>query len=300
MTRPHVTKFAALALAAFLALGVSASAAQKLGSKASEESVVAHVGDMPITLDAFHAFIQQLPANMQAQADANKAAFLEALIQRMLMLRHADESNFLGAERVKMQIERARREILIGEALRRIEEGARPKASDIRAEYERNKAKYTEGGKLAAPVHRVTWICCAAHIMVSSEKEAKDLLAKIVKGEDFAELAKKYSLAPERALGGSLGEMSRGHSKRTGLPEIIEQTAFALDPGAHSGVVQSIYGWHVVKTSKKEGAKQLDFSEVAEKITREMGERNRQEAMRQKFIELTERYEVKRYLENLK
>ena len=289
MTRPPFTRIAALTLTIFFAFISTASAAPRSGSKAVEENVVAHVGDMPITLDAFHAFIQQLPANMQAQADANKAAFLEALIQRRLMLRHADESNFLGTERVKMQIDRARREILIGEALRRIEEGARPKASDIRAEYERNKAKYTEGGKVTA-----------AHIMVSSEKEAKDLLAKIVKGEDFAELAKKYSLAPERALGGSLGEMSRGHSKRTGLPEIIEQTAFSLDPGAHSGVVQSIYGWHVVKTSRKEGAKQLDFSEVAEKITKEMGERNRQEAMRQKFIELTERYEVKRYLENLK
>ncbi len=289
MTRPPIGKIAVLTLAAFLIFISTASAAPRSGSKAAEESVVAHVGDMPITLGAFNAFIYQLPANMQAQADANKPAFLEALIQRRLMLRHADESNFLGAERVKMQIERARREILIGEAIRRIEEGARPKASEIRAEYERNKAKYTKGGKVTA-----------AHIMVASEKEANDLLAKIAGGGDFAELAKKYSLAPERALGGSLGEMERGHSKKTGLPEIIEQTAFSLDPGAHSGVVQSIYGWHVVKTSRKEEAKQLDFSEVAEKITKEMGERNRQEAMRQKFIELTERYEVKRYLENLK
>ena len=140
----------------------------------------------------------------------------------------------------------------------------------------------------------------AAHIMVASEKEAKDLLAKVAGGEDFAELAKKYSLAPERALGGSLGEMERGYSQRTGLPEIIEQTAFSLDPGAHSGIVRSIYGWHVVKTSKKEGAKQLGFSDVEGKITKEMSERNRQEAMRQKFLELTERYKVKRYLENLK
>lgn len=289
MTRPPFTRIAALTLTIFFAFISTTSAAPRSGSKAVEENVVAHVGDMPITLDAFHAFIQQLPANMQAQADANKAAFLEALIQRRLMLRHADESNFLGAERVKMQIERARREILIGEALRRIEEGARPKASDIRAEYERNKAKYTEGGKVTA-----------AHIMVATEKEANDLLAKIAGGGDFAELAKKYSLAPERALGGSLGEMSRGHSQRTGLPQIIEQTAFSLDPGAHSGVVQSIYGWHVVKTSQKEAARQLDFPEVEGKITKEMSERNRQEAMRRKFIELTERYEVKRYLENLK
>ena len=289
MTRPPVTIITALALAAFLVLSVSASAATRMGLKAAGETVVAQVGDMPITLGAFNAFIQQLPANIQAQAEANKAAFLEALIQRMLMLRHADESNFLGTERVKMQIERARREILIGEALRRIEEGARPKAAEILAEYERNKAKYTKGGKVTA-----------AHIMVASEKEANDLLAKVAGGEDFAELAKKYSLAPERALGGSLGEMERGYSKRTGLPQIIEQTAFSLEPGAHSGVVRSIYGWHVVKTSKKEGAKQLDFSDVEGEITKEMSERNRQEAMRRKFLELTERYEVKRYLENLK
>ena len=289
MTRPSITQIAALTLAAFLTLTVSAFAAPKSGTEASQEAVVAQVGDIPITLKAFYAFISQLPDNVQAQALSNKAAFLEALIQRMLMLRHAKESDYLATERVKMQIERARREILIGEALRRIEEGARPKATEILAEYERNKAKYTEGGKVTA-----------AHIMVASEKEAKDLLAKVVKGEDFAELAKKYSLAPERALGGSLGEMERGYSKRTGLPEIIEQTAFSLDPGAHSGVVRSIYGWHVVKTSKKEGAKQLSFLDVQEKIVKEMGERNRQEAMRRKFLELTERYKVKRYLENLK
>lgn len=289
MKRSPIAAAATLALAFFLAFISTASAASKSGPKASQEAVVAQVGDVPITLGAFNAFIHQLPANMQAQAQANKAAFLEALIQRMLMLRHADESNFLGAERVKMQIDRARREILIGEALRRIEEGARPKASEIRAEYEMNKAKYTEGGKVTA-----------AHIMVASEKEAKDLLAKVTGGEDFAELAKKYSLAPERALGGSLGEMERGYSQRTGLPEIIEQTAFALEPGAHSGIVRSIYGWHVVKTSKKEGARQLDFSDVEGKITKEISERNRQEAMRRKFLELTERYKVKRYLENLK
>ena len=136
--------------------------------------------------------------------------------------------------------------------------------------------------------------------MVATEKEAKDLLAKIVKGEDFAELAKSYSLAPERSLGGSLGAMSRGHSRRTGLPEVIEQTAFSLKAGAHSGVVKSVYGWHVVKTAKMEKGKQLGFDEVKEKITEEMGARNKREAMRKVLLDLSTQYEVKRYLENLK
>ena len=94
--------------------------------------------------------------------------------------------------------------------------------------------------------------------------------------------------------------MSRGHSRRTGLPEVIEQTAFSLKAGAHSGVVKSVYGWHVVKTAKMEKGKQLGFDEVKEKITEEMGARNKREAMRKVLLDLSTQYKVKRYLENLK
>ncbi len=289
MTRPTITGIAALALAAFLVFAAGASAAPKSDSSSSEKAVVASIGEEPITLESFYAFIKQLPENMQMQARAGKEMFLEALIQRRLILRYAIDNDFLADARVKMEMERARREILIGEAVRRVKEGAKPKASEVRAEYEENKSKFTEGDKVTA-----------SHIMVASEKEAKDLLAKLVKGEDFAELAKKYSLAPERPRGGSLGAMSRGYSRRTGLPEIIEQTAFSLKAGAHSGVVKSIYGWHVVKTSKMEKGRQLGFDDVKEKITEEMGARNRREAMRKILLDLSARYEVKRYLENLK
>ena len=289
MTRPTITGIAALILTIFFAFVSTASAAPKSGSGATEKSVVASVGEEPITLESFYAFIKELPANMQMQARAGKEMFLEALIQRRLIVRYATENNFLASERVKMQMARARREILIAEAVRRVEERSKPKAAQIRAEYEQNKSKFTEGDKVTA-----------SHIMVASEKEAKDLLAKIVKGEDFAELAKQYSLAPERSLGGSLGAMSRGHSRRTGLPEVIEQTAFSLKAGAHSGVVKSVYGWHVVKTAKMEKGKQLGFDEVKEKITEEMGARNKREAMRKVLLDLSTQYKVKRYLENLK
>ena len=289
MMRPTITGIAALILTIFFAFVSTASAAPKSGSGASEKSVVASVGEEPITLESFYTFIKELPANMQMQARTNKAMFLEALIQRWLILRYAVDNNFHADAQVKMELERARREILIGEAVRRVSERSKPKASEIRAEYEQNKSRFTEGDKVTA-----------SHIMVASEKEAKDLLAKVVNGGDFAELAKQYSLAPERSLGGSLGAMSRGHSRRTGLPEVIEQTAFSLKAGAHSGVVKSVYGWHVVKTLKMEKGKQLGFDEVKEKITEEMGARNKREAMRKVLLDLSTRYKVKRYLENLK
>ena len=289
MMRPTITGIAALILTIFFAFASTASAAPKSGSGVSEKSVVASIGEEPITLESFYTFIKELPANIQMQARTNKAMFLEALIQRRLILRYAIDNNFLADARVKLELERARREILIAEAVRRVNEVAKPKASEIRAEYEQNKSKFTEGDKVTA-----------SHIMVASEKEAKDLLAKILNGGDFAELAKSYSLAPERALGGSLGEMSRGHSRKTGLPEVIEQTAFSLKAGAHSGVVKSVYGWHVVKTAKMEKGKQLGFDEVKEKITEEMDARNKREAMRKIILDLSTQYKVKRYLENLK
>ena len=289
MTRPTIAGIVALILTIFFAFVSTASTAPKSGSGASEKAVVASIGDKTITLESFYAFIKQLPANMQMQARAGKEMFLEALIQRRLILRYAIDNNFHAEARVKLELERARREILIGEAVRRVNEVAKPKASEIRAEYEQNKSKFTEGDKVTA-----------SHIMVATEKEAKDLLAKIVNGGDFAELAKSYSLAPERSLGGSLGTISRGHSRRTGLPEVIEQTAFSLKAGAHSGVVKSVYGWHVVKTAKMEKGKQLGFDEVKEKITEEMGARNKREAMRKVLLDLSTQYKVKRYLENLK
>ena len=53
---------------------------------------------------------------MQMQARAGKEMFLEALIQRRLILRYAIDNNFHADARVKLELERARREILIGEA----------------------------------------------------------------------------------------------------------------------------------------------------------------------------------------
>ena len=134
MTRPTITGIAALILTIFFAFVSTASAAPKSGSGASEKAVVASVGEEPITLESFYAFIKELPANMQMQARTNKAMFLEALIQRWLIVRYATENDFHGGARVKMQMERARREILIAEAVRRIEERSKPKAAQIRAD----------------------------------------------------------------------------------------------------------------------------------------------------------------------
>ena len=50
----------------------------------------------------------------------------------------------------------------------------------------------------------------ASHILVKTEEQAKEILAKIQNGESFAKMAEQFSLCPSRKKGGSLGEFGRG------------------------------------------------------------------------------------------
>ena len=97
----------------------------------------------------------------------------------------------------------------------------------------------------------------ASHILITYEgalratkkrdrKDAKKLAEKILKelkdGTDFAELARQYSDGPSGPKGGDLGRFTRGQM----VPE-FDQAVFSLEPGAVSGVVETQFGYHIIK-----------------------------------------------------
>jgi foldase protein PrsA len=86
----------------------------------------------------------------------------------------------------------------------------------------------------------------ARHILVTSEAEAQQLLARTKKGEDFAKLAKAYSKdSGSAAKGGDLGYFTLGT-----MVEPFEKAAFSLKPGEVSGVVKSPFGYHLIKVTE--------------------------------------------------
>ncbi|MFN8543812.1 MAG: peptidylprolyl isomerase [Candidatus Binatia bacterium] len=89
-----------------------------------------------------------------------------------------------------------------------------------------------------------------------AKKKAEELLAKVQAGADFADLAKKSSDDPgSAAKGGDLGFFPRGR-----MVPGFDTVAFALDPGKVSDVVETPFGFHVIKVEehRQGGAKPLE------------------------------------------
>jgi len=93
----------------------------------------------------------------------------------------------------------------------------------------------------------------ARHIQVSSEEQARQLLARLQGGEDFVELARQYSEnETTRELGGDLGWFARG---TLAIPE-LEEAAFATPPG-HVAMVPTSRGYHLLLVVEKDPARPL-------------------------------------------
>ncbi|MDT4896311.1 MAG: foldase protein PrsA [Acidobacteriota bacterium] len=98
--------------------------------------------------------------------------------------------------------------------------------------------------------------------MERRRKVAEELRGKAAAGGDFAALARQHSEDPSsRERDGSLGTFERNTHTRA-----FDDAAFALKPGAVSAVVQTEYGFHVIKVTAREAAREQTLLEATPRI----------------------------------
>jgi peptidyl-prolyl cis-trans isomerase C len=97
-------------------------------------------------------------------------------------------------------------------------------------------------------------------------RRAEELRGRAAAGADFAALARQHSEDPgTRARGGDLGSFTRDSH-----PRAFDDAAFALKPGAVSAVVQTDFGFHVIKVAAREPARAQTLAEAAPEIRRRL------------------------------
>lgn len=81
-----------------------------------------------------------------------------------------------------------------------------------------------------------------AHILVKTDGKANEILEKLKKGDNFANIAREVSLCPSRKRGGDLGTFTRGK-----MIKEFEKAAFSLEKGEISSTVKTKFGYHIIK-----------------------------------------------------
>lgn len=164
--------------------------------------------------------------------------------------------------------------------------------ADVQTFYQQNADHFKQG----ETVH-------ASHILIAvpqhadptqkqqARTRADQVLKQVRAGGDFAKLAREQSQDPGSAPnGGDLGFFAKGQ-----MDPAFETAAFALKPGAMSGVVESSFGYHIIKLQERRPPRVAPLTEVGGQIKEFLTEQQRQT----KISEFVEQAKTKMKIELL-
>ena len=110
-------------------------------------------------------------------------------------------------------------------------------------------------------------------VKVQARQKAEDLLKKLKDGADFAATAKENSNCPSAAQGGDLGTFTRDR-----MVKPFEDAAFALKPGELSGIVETQFGYHIIKVTEHSDPNTTPFDQAKSGVIQNLENLKKEEA----------------------
>ena len=151
--------------------------------------------------------------------------------------------------------------------------------TEIRDFYNKNSDKFKQDERVKASHILIGVVGTAsADDKKKAREKAEKLRKELAGGADFAALAKGNSTCPSSQQGGDLGFFGKGQ-----MVPAFEKAAFALKPGEISDVVETQFGYHIIKLTEKKPARTTDLGEVKAKIEEYLKGQKVNEAI-QKYI----------------
>ena len=200
----------------------------------------------------------------QKPSDGMKNAIINELVGSELAYQEAQKQGLDKDPDFKTSSELANRKMLVNVFLQDFMKKNPVTEADTKAAYEDYKKEL--GDKEYS----------ARHILVKTEAEAKDVLAQLKKGDDFAKVAKEKSLDPgSKEKGGDLGWFSPA-----GMVKPFSDAVTSLKKGeTTSAPVQTQFGWHVIKLVDTRAAQVPSYDKVKEGLERTLQQRKLEKMM---------------------
>jgi len=163
---------------------------------------------------------------------------------------------------------------------------------EVKAYYESNSESFKQQEQLRA-----------SHILIkvdpqedkskitSARMKIEKIQQKLRQGEDFAALAKEFSQCPSSSNGGDLGYFAQGQ-----MAKPFEDAAFALMPGEISDVVETTFGYHLIKVNDKTPETVMAFDDIKDGLKRYLTQQKVQKEVVLYVQKLKEQATVERYL----
>lgn len=191
-------------------------------------------------------------ATSQGQADSPELRNMikEDMINLEVLVQEAAKAGIDKNSDVLQQIELSRQQVLAGAYMQDYMKNHPVGEEQLKQEYEKRKAK------IGDKEYNVR------HILVETEAEAKDIIAKLGKKEKFEKLAAKSKDAGSAAQGGSLG-----WAPPVNYVAPFADAMVALKKGEYTKApVQTQFGWHVIKLDDIRDMKVPPFEEVKQQL----------------------------------
>ena len=242
-------------------------------TKKESGKVLVTIDKDSITTDEFNKELDKIPMNMKMMvaSESGKKSYLDRLIIKKLLMREATKSNIENEKEFQARLADIKEQLVIESLLKKkLNADAKLTDEELKKYYEANKEKFKKEKEINT-----------RHILLKTEEEAKQIKEKLLSGEDFAELAKKYSIDPNaKSTGGEVGF----HPKGTVLPE-YEEAAFKLTKvGQVSNIVKSQFGYHIIRLEGAKPPAYVPFEEVKDFIKQQLVQ-ERQKELIEKYIE---------------
>ena len=235
--------------------------------------ILANVGNYTVTEADVNEFIAGLGQRGAAYNNPEgRRAVLNQLIGNKLLLLDAQKNLYEAESEFRAQLARLKDDLLVNYAADKAISAVKVTEEDIKKYYEENQEQFVTGESVNA-----------SHILVSSEEEALDVLAKINGGEmTFEEAAQTYSSCPSKDAGGSLGDFTRGQM----VPE-FDTAVFEMNVGEVTAApVKTQFGYHLIKLNAKNESKALDLAEIRGELEQMLYSEKRREAYERKINQL--------------